>query len=520
MPTSSALHVGWVLVVVLLAQDVQVHPPSEPALGGQPAKRNDTVSHEVRSLIDEAEALPPEFSSDLVLQLLEKGLVQDRPLSVKLLKQAFERASAARDDFMRRPWGSKREEDPDGFHAIASEYTGLDKLSLQTRVVRLALLIDPRLGRRFFESIQPPQIAPAVCNQKWRAAPDSYYDTLGEVSKTAFSGREISNGARASFVDSIIQNCKSHVQVLLIARMLSTANLTESELREALPRYAATLNDVGDDPQSFGILMSGYDEFFDATHSLVTLLNKRHLDSSYLVQALREYLVMNYKRRGCSTGDASQPTKSGLPAALSRFNELFQNNLARANLAAIAASEIKRDEHVQPEQPLPTLQWKSQAFAQLLLAVQDLDPPVASTSTQSEIAWSTKVRDLLGQLNDWSDPNESETDFFRQKAMLMESVCERTNGTPIHTEALSSFRIFLEQNSYEEVDWIDWFIFAKKLLATSVRKDTPRGDLDAFLDSRDPVLSVYARLQLLLLDPRKYTSDSRSTQSDGTREHE
>jgi hypothetical protein len=510
--------VGMILTLRPFCQDVPPRPPSKPAdssaLAAQPDQRSGTADHQVRSLINDSEALPPEFSSDLVLQLLEKGFVQNPPLKRKLLKRAFEKASAAQDDVMRRPWGHA-EQDPDGFHAIALDYTGLDKISLQTRVVRQALSIDPALGRHFSESMRLPQIAPAVCNQKWRIFPDAYYDTLAEVLKAAFSSREITAGLRASYVNSIISNNKSHVQVLPITRMLNASNLTEQELRETVPSYAASLHNVDEDSQSFGILVHGYDEFFDATYSLVSLLDKNRIDSSFLVQTLREYLVMNFKRRPCNVGHASIDAKSGLPEALSRFNERFLANLARANLAPISENEIKREENVQPEKPLPTLQWSSQVYSQLLLAVQGLNAPVGNTSAQSEIAWSTKIRDLLAQVNDWSDPNEPEAVFFRQKALMLEGVCERTNGTAIHSEAVSSFRSFLEQNSYEETNWIDWFIFVKKLFATSMEKNKPRGDLDAFVNSRDPVLSTYARLQLLLIEPGKQGNRSVTAQPSG-----
>jgi hypothetical protein len=364
-------------------------------------------------------------------------------------------------------------------------------------------LVDPALGRHFFESIRPPQISPAVCNQKWRFAPDSYYETLGEVLKVSFSNREITNGSRASYVDSVVQNNRSHVQVLAIMRMLNAANLTERELRETVPLYAGSLREFNEDSQSFGILMAGYDEFFDATYELGLLLEKNRIESSYLIQALRDYLVLNFKRPNCSAADVWRDVKSGLPASISRFNERFQKNLARANLTPIGEIEIQRSENAEPEKALPNVQWNSQQYSKLLLAVQGLDAPVGNTSTQDEIAWSNKVRDLLAQLEDWSEPNEPEAVLFRQKAMLLAGVCNRTNGTAVHSQALTRFRSYLEQNSYEEVDWIDWFVFVKQLLAMSTRKDKPRGDLDAFVDSRDPVLSTYARLELVFLQPAK-----------------
>src|ERR1700722_15969696 len=109
-------------------------------------------SPEVRSLLNDSEALPAEFASDISLTLVENGFVRNEALKVKVMTSAFEKASAAQDDVMRNPFGASVEKTSQGLHAIASSVTGLNRISLQASVGRQFVATDPRKARLLFES--------------------------------------------------------------------------------------------------------------------------------------------------------------------------------------------------------------------------------------------------------------------------------------------------------------------------------------------------------------------------------
>jgi hypothetical protein len=94
-----------------------------------------TDNPEVRTLLNDSEALPSEFASDVSLTLLENGFVRNAALKAKVITRAFENASAAQDNVMRRPFGVSVEETSQGLHAIASSVTRLNRISLQARVI-------------------------------------------------------------------------------------------------------------------------------------------------------------------------------------------------------------------------------------------------------------------------------------------------------------------------------------------------------------------------------------------------
>lgn len=517
-----------ILVASVLSQDVG--PTSTNAKSDQgtiPKGRSNrssdkapTTDSGVQSLIDETEALPPEFASDALLQLVENGFVRDDGLKAKLLTRAFQKASASHDDVMLRPWGVNVEETPQGLHAIASTVTRLDRISLQTKVVRELFSISPRRAREVFESMPPPRIQPIACSENWYFVADSYYDVLGRLVEHGFSAREIAGGFRTRYVNTVIQNIHSHVELAPMEQVLSTGNFTGQELREIVPAYAATVDDLSGDAFTFGVIMSEPDRWLESFSSLIESLRKSDVDSRPLLLAFRNYLVRNFSGPSCGTTQISRVIESTLPGAVLQFNKKFAAALTRANLGPIRESEIKSDRKENVERNTTPQRWQSQAYSQLSMSLQRLTSPGRQTSSAgANSEWLSRAGDLLSQVSAWSDASEPETEFFHQKAILMEGLAERTMGTSMHAEVLATFIGFLEQNSYQKVGAIDWFFYAKKLLSALAGSGNATADLRVFLDSREPVLSVYAKLELLSQSAKGSASGAHPGQDSNKKEH-
>jgi len=216
--------------------------------------------------------------------------------------------------------------------------------------------------------------------------------------------------------------------------------------------------------------------------------------------------VRNFDGPSCSALAASAGSGSLLPDAIARFNEKFGAQLTRANLSLIDAGELKREagSHIEDSS---SPRWKSKTYSDLVATLQTLAPPSSpSDNPKTPDAFLTKAQDLLTKLGSWSENSEPETEFFHQKALLMEGLAERTTGTSLHREALDRFIVFLGQYPPDEVGAVDWYFYAKKLLNANVKPNYTRDDLAVFLDSREPVLRVYARLGLLLQTSAKHVN--------------
>jgi len=474
---------------------------------------------EVKALVNDSEELPPEFSADVSLTLVENGLVRDKALQLKLLNRAFEKAAASQDDVMERPFGSNVEETAEGLHAIASTVTRLNRISLQARVIQQLVALNPHRARRLFEAMPAPHLTEIPCNQNWYFSPDDYYKALEAVLKTGFSNGEIAGGDRAAYVSSITTNTQYHLQLALITRLLNTAGFTEQEFRTIMPVYAAAMAQLHGDPLSFHILLWRPEGLFDAISTLLTTLPGHNIDSRPLLHAFRDYVVLNFKGANCGTPKFSIDPETGLPTPIVRFNETFAARLKAANLASIRIEEIKTDAITTGDPPPPLARWNSPKYSQLLLAVQNLNPSPKDDGDpkDEDPQWLSKAQDVLTQLNSWSNEGEAEpeSDFFHQKAILLGGLARRTIGTPLNPDALDSFVQFLEQNSYDEVSPIDWFVSVKLVFRMHAAQSGSRADLTHFIDSRNPVLSVYGRLQFLLQSAKQAPSDKGATQPAG-----
>jgi hypothetical protein len=430
---------------------------------------------------------------------VESGFIRDNHLKIKLLNDAYQQAARAEDDVMQRPWGVNVEETPHGLHAIASSFIKLDRISLQTRAVRDVLAMDPLRARKLFELIQLPSVAPLQCNESRFFSLEPYYAALTVELQHGFSSREIGSGQRAAYVSSILKNIKSHWSLIPATQMLNTVSFSEYEYAEILESYAASIRALDADPQGFSILLAEPDLLFDAILKLISLLEKNGINSRPLLEASREYIVLNLNEPTC---DGAQDPKgpAALPVAVLQFNEKFGAQLTRANLGPINASEITKEKRPRADNPPPS-RWNSQVYSEFVVSLQRLTPPAnlrdADTS-ESVRAFVAQTEDLLTKVTAWSNEGEPETEFFHQKAIIMEGLTERTIGTSLHTKVRDRFLDFLKQYTYEQINSIDWFFYVKELLAADVRTKDARDDLEALLNSQDPVLSNYARLQLLL----------------------
>src|ERR1700694_3421407 len=99
-----------------------------------------------RSLIDLAQATPPEFAADTMLRVAESGKIEDRDAVRDLMEQAFRMAAAATFRVRMRGLPGTTTDTRSGILSQAYDLK-LDALSLQSRAVRDMLAIDKPKAR-------------------------------------------------------------------------------------------------------------------------------------------------------------------------------------------------------------------------------------------------------------------------------------------------------------------------------------------------------------------------------------
>ena len=100
-----------------------------------------------------------------------------------------------------------------------------------------------------------------------------------------------------------------------------------------------------------------------------------------------------------------------------------------------------------------------------------------------------------------STDEEEEDDFFHQKCVLYVGLIDLIPPGPEQSKVIRSCVTFLELNSVEGTNRIEWFLHVKDLLdrLSATKEDKgKRQVLDVFRDSRDPTLNLYARVEAWL----------------------
>ena len=437
-------------------------------------------------LIRDAESLPPEFAADIVLQVVENDASLTASQKIKALKNAFDEAAQSQDDVLHRPWGTSVEETSEGLHALALSVGRLDRISQQSRAVQDIAGIDPKLARIRLGTITLPRFDPPPCHATWLYFPDAYYEAVARVIVAGFSPDEISSGQRGEFLRSVVTRVVSHSQLPPVTRLITATDLSAAELANVISSFTYVLDGLRGDAHSFYATATG--PSVDELVALAARLDKQGIGALSLTTSFRRYLVTNFKTAPCTP---FKPPNSGkLPPAVQEFNDKFSTRLKAAGSTAITAEEIRNEAKdnspIESEPP----RWSSKEYSDLLFSLQGL--PDMRRETPSIEA---KYQEYLLRLNGWSNQTEPEIEFLHQKSGLYTGVIERLGPSALRTNVLMDFVKFLEQNSYQQVSKVDWFLYTRRLIDVSTQPAERSDVINALTSSGDPVLNLYGRLE-------------------------
>jgi hypothetical protein len=124
--------------------------------------------------LDFARKAPPELHADAIIKLVQRG---EAPASA--IDEAFQAAREAKEPvrLVAAP------DAPDGRPQMreAALREGLDRLSLETRVVMIVAAKDPERARKMFESIDRPQLETRPCQDPMLAEDSAYFDAAAKI---------------------------------------------------------------------------------------------------------------------------------------------------------------------------------------------------------------------------------------------------------------------------------------------------------------------------------------------------
>ena len=274
---------------------------------------------ELEIFITYAQSAPPEFSADLLLQLVESARIKDAKRRQDLLVEAFYTAVKAKEPVKLVALPGSVVDSRAGYRATAAK-AGLDTLSLQARAIRALVPLNKEKARQLFSQIKV-KLDPVSCENTLGYEVDPFFTTLQAIAQSGFNAEEIRRGEPASFVENYVSKINSPNQIPPVAKLLLSLRTTDLELDGLGRAFSNALQQIPADDRSFAAPWNSTTGTMD---ELISLFNRRGLSTDKLVEAYRTYLVNQLSGPRCA--DTASKQQQELESDLvTHFNEKLRS---------------------------------------------------------------------------------------------------------------------------------------------------------------------------------------------------
>lgn len=483
----------------LTVQQSKSVPKQKPKAPAEDEKR----AAELDNFISYAQSLPPEFSADLLLQVVESGALKDPKRQQELVVEAFYAAAKAKEPVKLVALPGSAVDSRAGYRANALSL-GLDALSLQSRAIRALLLLDKQRARQLFGELKL-QTEPLSCEQALAYNVTAFFSAVEAVAQTAFDAEEIARGEHVFFVESYVSRINSSSQIQPAVKTILAINATDLELTNLGRAFSSALQKIPGDDRSFSAPWNGTRESVD---QLVSRFKERGLAGDDIVEAYRTYLTKQLGGSRCADSEGSKKQKEFETQLVAHFNDKLRASTYK-KIAPIADDEIqpaKREGGVRDE-----AFWTSAKSKSILTRVKRLRFSAAGKEFQEteklSAEWQSQLSELVRELANWGAEDEkTETDYFHQKCViyyaLLRIIPDTDQYRGVLDEALRDFTATLSSSPLQKEKPAEWFLHARVLLDRVNKAKPPEREklVNLINSSRSNVLALYLQKEQLLKD--------------------
>ena len=453
---------------------------------------------EIESFISYAQALPAEFSADLLIQLVQSGEIKDAKRKQELLIEAFYASTKAKEAVKLVALPGSAVDSRAGYRATAAG-TGFDTLSLQCRVIKTLLPLNKKKARQLFSEIKI-KLEPLSCEDALGYDVDSFFSTLQALAQTAFSAGEMSRSEHMHFVENHLTKIHSPNQVNAAAKLLVSLTLSELELTNLNRAFSSALKNIPGDYRSFSAERVPVG---NSLRQLTAKISSQGLSGDELLEAYRTFLINQLSGPRCSDSRVEQQTLES--SLVKDFNENLRA-AAYKKIAPISDEEIKpaKAGAAAKEEPY----WTSPKAQRILSRIKQLrfspKGKEFSDDEKESAEWQSQLSELVREMAAWAPADEkSEEDYFHQKSViyyaLLPIIPDAAQYHGVRDEALRDFATMLSASPLQKEKPSEWFLHARVLIDRVNNAQPPERDklLNLVYSSRSTVLHLYVQKQQL-----------------------
>jgi hypothetical protein len=509
----SAVVQGFLLALILVGPVGGALPNGQNPSVGKPqdaAARNaaDPTSKErpveLVSLIASVQWAPPEFAADLLIVIAESARVTESDWKKELLDQAFRVASDCQYSMPQKPVGPYPVDTRAGYLGAAFRLK-LDALSLRCRVVESMLRVDKAKALRLFGEIGKLKFPPVNCDAGLVYEVSDFYKTAAKLFEEAFSAKEKQRGEHIRFLESLIEDISSPVQIPPAAHLVRSLDVSREQRESLVTALASRMTKLSGDDRSFSSSIYSVD---DEIARLVHSCNEQGVSVIELIRSSRSYYLKHFSASRCSDTLRNTGDTGPVPHEVNQFNKRVRS-FAEKKVSEIEPEEV-RPSRIEGKVDVH-FYWRSPRSQKLMQSFKQLKfgsgrKPLTKAEIDS-VEWRTDFSEFFKGLLAWDKNDEdSVEDYFHQKCNLFEGVMNLPLGVPEKDEVIREFVPFLWRFDLKSLSRIEWFWHAKNLLPRALGQQGGESSANrrAVLESSNNlVLYAYAEVWKTLSSPPK-----------------
>jgi hypothetical protein len=438
---------------------------------------------EIEQLTALAQSTPTEFAAATLIRIAQSGKVADRNLLKKLLEEAFELAGSARYPFRLKhleyahtdTWEDSR------YNALN---IGLTRMSLQVAVVKAMSAVDAAEARRLFAQIHIRELPPHRCEDALVEDVAEFYELPRTLASEGKPGRLLLDH---------VETMSSPRQIPGMVEAVLAAPLAKKDLIELVDALTVALIRIQADDRTFS---AGLYDQLRSLDRLIQECRRKEVGTTGLLNAVRTYLAGHFSARRCADNLRLTEGESVEARYLKRLDDSFRE----AGIPPISETErvpLKIEGRAQIHD-----YWESPKTKPLLMGIRALRFDAGerlSLERRQSPDWQQALEVYLTKLEGWTESDEpSLANYLNQRCILYGGLLDLAPPGPARATVLASFLGFLERFAVQDETGLEWYVHAQRTVRLSARPADRRMILDAYRNSRNPVLVLYAETERLL----------------------
>jgi hypothetical protein len=439
---------------------------------------------EVLTLVDQANALPAEFRADILLRIASSSkLILEPKWKKELIEDAYWSAAHATLPY------TQVEKIPSDAVAVNSFRTNrLEALSLQSKAIEAMLAVDSVKALGLFEQLPPMNLPKLACSSAVTPNLAEYYQVAINVFERSFTRKQRANGDDFNFLQRVIGAIDTPSQVVSGLEMILFVNVSVVQRHDLLILFASRLHDISRSDREYGATELGLELIPEKIKAA---------DATILLPALRSYIVRHVSGNRCSD---NIPNKGKLPLSVAQFNSLARGY----------DPEGSRYKPISMEEAEPSgvagdfLREPAKESAVSKAITEDMRWLTHHAEPSSK-NWHSRYDETAKLVHDLNEDDEDSTEaFFCAKAQDLNLLATLLLPGQQRDRAMDEYREFMEEYYSSIQNPNLWFTMFRHMLYTARFSEDPETKawiLNKLASSNNPVMSLYARLELQLGPP-------------------